>query len=200
MKSYGKLLLFSLVLFAVYQAFLLVMYLISMPEEEAAYLAEAERYTKTILMAVIYLLVLVVMKLICEGGAPGGVKMLCAAVMSAGLCLYLILSQGTFFTVFYYADTYAERDWLEDMVREYDIPMKAHYCIIPMEADGDYSYFLGRYLFYTDQMEEYVIEKPADMDQVTAPYIFLVDGGNAAVRSWVQQHYPEQAGNDVIIR
>ena len=49
-------------------------------------------------------------------------------------------------------------------------------------------------------MEEYVIEKPADMDQVTAPYIFLVDGGNEAVRSWVQQHYPEQAGNRVIIR
>lgn len=200
LKSFGKLMLFSLVLFVIYQGFQLGMYVFSMPAQEAAYLAEAERYTKTILMAVVYLLVLAVMKLIADVQLSEVKAGICALSMTAGTCLYLLVSQGTFFTVFYDDNTYGERDWIEDMVKEYDVPMGKTYCVIPQEDDGYYSSYLMQYLFSTYEVEEFVVSHPSDMDQVTASYIFLVGGGSDAVQEWVQEHFPEQAGNEVIIR
>ena len=200
LRSYGKLMLFALVLFVVYQGFLLWMYVFSMPLQEAAYLAEAERYTRTILMAVIYLLVLVVMKMIADAQLSDVKAGACALAMTAGTCLYLAAAQGSLRTVFYYESVYGERDWIEDMVKEYDVPMGETYCIVPLEDDGYYSSYLGQYLFSTHEVEEIVAEKPADMDLATASYIFLVEGGNDAAQEWVREHYPEQAGNSVIVR
>ena len=61
-----KISLFSAVLYIAYQIGLTQMYLFSMPAEEAAVLSESIRYSKSIIIAVIYILLILAMKTVSE--------------------------------------------------------------------------------------------------------------------------------------
>ena len=209
---------FSLLLYITYQLGLTGMYIFSMPETEASYLAEIERYTKLILIVVVYLWVLMVIRLMsgrhlpdaagADAKAAGavangkGIKTWvswAAAILSCGLLTgVLLVSFGEIRFVGQYTENLEERQWLEEQTEAYDIPYGSSYFIFPKQEDGAYSYYLGMFLFYSPYVDEVFVDEPEDLEEVWGDYIFVFDEGNPIIEDWVAENYPEQVGEAVI--
>jgi len=199
--TYVKVALISVVMYILYQVGLLAMYLFSMPSIEAAYLAEIERYTRTILIAVVYLVMVMAVKMISDMQRKTVSAYGITAVLIAAFCGILLGAKGQIRLAVQYTDNPQERDWIEKCMEEYQIPYGASYLILPSYDDGAYSYFLGMYVFGSPRVNEMVVEKETDLDDMPYyEYIFIYDQDNRAIEDWVNKNYPEQAGNEVIIR
>ncbi|MBQ9032209.1 MAG: hypothetical protein IJ106_12260 [Parasporobacterium sp.] len=196
--TYVKVALISVIIYLIYQAGLLAMYLFSMPGNEASYLAEIERYTKTILIVIVYLVMIMALRLISSEEIRTGPMIASTVLVAAALFGILYGSTGKIKLVVEYSDNPEERNWIESAMEEYDVPYGASYLILPKQEDGAYSYYLGMYIFQSPWVNEVYVDEPEDLDDVPFQYIFVFDEGNEIVEEWVKEHYPDQAGNKVI--
>ncbi len=208
LKLFLKIAVFSLILYVVYQLGLLAMYLFSMPGREATNLACIDRYTKTILIAILYLNMVPAVRLISETAK----KMLMSAVAAAGIFLSffvgIYISTGSVKTVFQKEMDEnekrwtEERKWLEEANVKYEVPTHESYCIlIPSSGDPGFTYYyIGEYIFMSTDITAFVVESEESLDGIAAKYIFVYDQDNENINNWIEANYPEQLGNEVIIQ
>ena len=199
-KIYMKTCIFSVVMYVAYQLGMLAMYLFSMPIDEAIVLASVTRYTKTILLAILYLMMIPMLKVISEVT----IEKIIGVIVILGFCMsffvYLYISFGKVKLAIQYTDNPEERNWIEGMKNAYGVPNESSYCVLIPKSDSGYVYFLEKYIFQSNSVGSAVISTQEDMDNITAKYVFLYDQNNEIVNAWVKNHYPDQYGNDVIIQ
>lgn len=199
-STYLKISILSFVLYVVYQCGMLTMYLFSMPGKEATSLAGNTRYTKTLLIVILYLTMIVVVKTISNEQikkikvlvATAFIILLFSAFMKCSLGIIKLAIQNPAYP--------EERLWIESAKLEYNVPEKESYCILIKNADAGYSNYLGRYIFQTTDISSVLVENEDDMDAIASKYIFLYDYENEIVSSWIKANYPDQFGNKVIVR
>lgn len=190
----------SLITYFLYQAGNLAMYLFSMPTSEAIRLAAIERYTKTILIAILYILMILVIQIISEASI-NQTKVWSITLLIAAFTVYL--SYATFHqirTPFYYADHPEKRLWLESQIQKYKLPESSSYCFLLPQNDSGYFDFLGRYEFDSSSTKSRVIDSYDDFSEITEKYVIIYDTENDIINQWIEDNYPNQIGNTVIIR
>lgn len=199
-RDFTKIALLSVGLYLLYQLGNLGMYLFSMPTVEALHLGGVERYTKTILLAILYLNMLPVLRLISD--APSWRQ---AAALTAGVSLalfaFLYLNLGSMDAVFRGREDPAKREWIESVGLEYGLPEGESYrVLVPAEFadDNGYMYILTRYVFRASSVR---VITETDLDSLTEdnPHFLLIyDPDEPEVARWVAAHYPSQTGRPVI--
>lgn len=202
-KSFFKVVVVSLVIYVVYQLGMLAMYLFSMPGEEATSLAAIERYTKTILIAIIYLNMISVVQLISKAAKKKILTIITTVCTFVTFFAVRYISSGSINsmkTVVQNEVVATERNWIEDACTEYAVPMHESYCILIPSEDFGYAYYLGKYIFQSTDIGTTVVQSEEQLNNVVAKYIFVYDQDNENVNNWIQKNYPEQLGNKVIIQ
>ena len=185
--------------FIVYQAGTLGMYILSMPSGEADRLAGIVRYTKTILIVGLYVLLILILKIL---SVTASVRKRAGIVfvMLLSLSGFMKLSLGEIRFAVQYRENPAKRIRIEQMKQDYQIPEGDSYCILIPKNDSDYASYVCRYVFQSEKVGSMVVKEPEDMDVITARYILIYDKKNKAVKKWVKKHAPDQTGREVIVR
>lgn len=198
--EYTKMMIFSIAMYITYQLGMLAMYLFSMPGKEATDLAGNTRYTKTVLIAVLYLTLLAAVRLISRADIKKLSQGVIAIVLFASYFGHMYLCMGSIKTFIQYTDYVEEREWIELARADYEVPNNESYCILIPEDDAGYAYYLGKYIFQSNAVSTLVVNDLAEMDGISSKYIFVYDHDNEAVEQWIRNRFPEQYGNRVIIR
>ncbi len=200
-KQYISILLFDILMFLIYQVGLLGMYLFSMPANEAAYLASADRYEKTILIAAVYLLTAVMAGVLSEADKINLKTVLLSMLMLSAFPVYEYMTFGNVRFAVEYTESPARRIWLESAKNDFVMNDDETYCILTAtENDKNYFYHLGKYVLETDQVRTKIITDMDQMDEITDEFIFIYDQKNEIIQRWIMENYPEQVGNRVIHR
>lgn len=197
-KIFIKLTLFSIIMYALYQIGTLGMYLFSMPTNEAISLDGSGRYTKTILIAVVYLMMILVVKSI-SCSETKIIEFCVTFVIIITFMIYMHFSLGEVRVAIQYRENPEERIWFETAKKEYKVLNGESYCILIKENDSGYAYFLGRYIFQTDSVRPIIAATAEDLDNIDSKYIFVYDQENEIVQKWIRDNYPEQYGDNVIV-
>ena len=195
MKEFRKTAVLSLVIYVTYMIGMLGMYLFSMPGGENGELAAVSRYTKSILIAILYLNMVPAVMLISE---LSGRKLMTAAAAACVFASFYVVS-GSFTTVLQLSYDASERKWIEDACKKYSVAMESSYCILIPSDDAGYASYLGKYIFQTP-VKAAVIQNEDDFNEISQKYVFVYDQNNEIIQNWVQKVYPEQVGNEVIIQ
>lgn len=199
-KIYIRICCFSFVMYAIYQLGMLAMYVFSMPLYEAIVLAAATRYTKTVLLAVLYLEMIPTLEILSEMKLYRFREIITTIGLCMSLFVFLFFSFGKIKLAVQYTDDPTERKWLEQAKNEYNVPNGSSYCVLIPKKDAGYAGFLGKYICQSNSVSARVIESEEDIDNVTAKYIFVYDQGNEITNEWIKNYYPDQYGNDVIMQ
>lgn len=134
---------------------LALMYLISMPYDEAIRLAAYERYEKQILIWIVGAVVIFALCYADFRSAIKGVRI--SKVIIVGLMVCLILfERGQVSNVFIKKDLYSgsKRERLENIKDMYNLPEGQKYYIYgeSIMSDSNYTYFIGRFVFWTNEI------------------------------------------------
>lgn len=191
---------FSLVLYVSYQIGMLAMYLFSMPGEGAVNLAAIDRYTKTILVAILYVIMIPAVQLVSQTDAKKALTFFTTACIAASFFVGMYISSGTINTVIQNKTDATERNWIENAGKKYGVPMYNSYCILIPSADSGYASYLGKYIFQSNAVSTEVVESEENLNNISAKYIFVYDQTNEVINAWIQKNYPEQIGNEVIVQ
>lgn len=191
---------FSLILYGTYQLGMLAMYLFSMPGWEATSLASIERYTKTILIAILYLNMVPAVRLFSVINKKKAMTAIAAGSTFASFFVGMYLSSGTMTTVVQNKVDASEREWIEAARIKYNVPKYESYCILIPEKDSGYADYLGKYIFQSKDMKTPVVESEETLNGISSKYIFVYDQDNEIIKNWIAEKYPEQQGNEVIIQ
>lgn len=199
-RTWGKALLLAALLYAAYQIGTLGMYLFSMPEAEARTLAGADRYTRSILIAAVYLFTAAALKTLAR--LPKGRALFSSALLSFALCGVLVLTTGQLRLAPLDGHDFdpATRRWIEETAEAYAIPEGSSVCVLTPEPDAGYANFVTRYILRSGDVLSFVADEEAKLDGVKNDYILLYDDIHPAIPAWVAEHYPEQLGERVIVQ
>ncbi len=201
-QSFSILFVGSVILYVMYQMGTFLMYLFSMPKEEALNLSGVSRYSKTVSLAIFYVIVLLCIKIFSELQLKNRTDMVSILAIWGIVAFCQKNVMGQFTTIFTYNSFSVEKRWMEDVKNRYNIPSDSSYCIlIKEENDPGYIYYLGKYVFQSNDFKT-VLNATEDSINSTgqANYILTYDKENQVIQDWVKLNYPNQAGNDVIIR
>ena len=199
-RTWGKALLLAALFYAAYQIGMLGMYLFSMPEAEASTLAGADRYTRSILIAAVYLFTAAALKTLAR--LPKGRALLPSALLSLALCGVLFLTTGQLRLAPLDGHDFdpATRRWIEEAAQTYAIPEGSSACVLIPEPDAGYANFVTRYVLRSGDVLSFVADEEGKLDGVKNDYILLYDDIHPAIPAWVAAHYPEQLGERVIVQ
>ena len=199
-KDYKSCFLFTLIFYVCYQIGMLGMYLFSMPGGEATSLAGSGRYLKTILIAILMIYMAFAIKSFSDVIVNGKIKALSAGILIICIFSFLYISQGKI----YFAPTTVhngeKRMWIENKREIYALPMYDSYCMLIPSNDSGYSYYLLKYIFQSNDVSSKIVDSIDDLNSVSSKYILVYDKENEIINTWIREMYPEQEGNDVIIR
>lgn len=192
----------AVVIYAIYQIGMLGMYIFSMPTNEAIGLSGVMRYTQTILLVIIYMMIIMVLISISE---LKNQHKLNAALMTACV-LVIVLQYKTFGKInlaFKYVDVYdqTERMWIEEQKQKYDVPEEESYAILIHDGEStDYTMNLCTYIFQSNRIKSRIIKTEEDMNEIDSKYVFCYDSDNEVIRNWVKMTHPDQEDNLVIVQ
>ena len=155
-KVWAILFFVSLIIFITYVVGEACMYLFSMPSSEAEDLPSIYRYTRTILIMILYLETLYCVYLIGNTDAKKPAAII-LSLFTIGFIVYF--AKLTHISYKYNPSILADRLWLENAKRDFEVPNEETYCILTMENNG-YLEVFGRYLFESrDVISKYYITK-----------------------------------------
>lgn len=202
-KLFKRILLASAATYVIYEIGMLGMYIFSMPLVEAVNLAGFGRYNASIMLAVMYMFTALALKVISSLNLKQVLPLVLSyVVLPAVFCLFLFMATGKPRFFLNYTGPYSPkaRIWLEEAIKEYDIPQGESYCYAIPKQDYGYMRFLSKYLLLSNRNEAVMREELSKLDETKCKYIFLYDSENEALKAWVLSKYPEQADEKVIIR
>ncbi len=199
-KDYKNCFLFTLIFYVCYQIGTLGMYLFSMPGGEATSLAGSSRYLKTIIIAILMIYMVFAIKSFSDSNINERIKTLTAGALI--ICIFSItfISQGKITFAPTTVKNSEERMWIEENRVKYKVPMYNSYCMLIPDNDSGYAYFLLRYIFQSNDVMSKTVGNIYDFNDIPSKYIFVYDKENEIINTWISEMYPEQAGNDVIVR
>lgn len=190
-------------LYIVYQMGMIGMYLFSMDTVEALNLGGIVRYSRTAVIAVMYVYTVLSLKTVSDLRMEHAFSsMAVALLLPASFCAFLFLSAGRVKSALLYTPSSGgpkERLWLEAAAENYGVPRGQSCCILIPQQDSGYAYFLGRYTLRSDAVSTLVADEENKLDDIQSDYIFIYDEDNEIVENWILKNYPEQAGEKVII-
>ena len=200
--QYGRAVFFFVALYAFYCIGMLIMYLFSMPTEEAMRLASNTRYLRSIIIAIFYLIAAYIIKyssMVCNITKKLFTKT-CIWILLGGIMIGVV-----YFTYGKYpkhvSQSVTRRRYVENIQNNYGIPEGAKCTIVISENDNwVHMAYMGKYLFYSPKTTAIFVENEEDIDRINANYIIVLDQENPTINQWIRDNYPEQAGNAVIIR
>lgn len=192
---------FCVLIYALYQFGMLLMYIFSMPLYEASILASSGRYCRTILVFDYYILLLLLLSSMSELGKSKKhfiVNIACAVLFSFAVILGNKSSLSSLLS--FNSSSSDFRHWIEKSSAIYQVIPGSSYCFLLQSEDYSYDGYLGRYLFQSPYTVKRVVDENTDMsDLENYKYIFNHDKDNPIIAEWITENYPEQIGNDVII-
>lgn len=199
-NTFFKIAKFSLGMYLVYQIGVLGMYIFSMPGNEATSLAGITRYTKTILIAIIYLVMISVIQLLSDINLKKMSTALVTFFIIIGVTIYQYSSLGSIHLAVQPTENPETRTWIETVKKDYKIPEGESYCILIPELDAGYSRHLSKYIFRSNFTTSLVVTTEEDLNKIEAKYILVYDQENDTIDKWIQKNYPDQYKNPVIIK
>ena len=199
-KDYKICFIFTMVFYLCYQLGMFGMYLFSMPGGEATSLAGSERYLKTIIIAILLIYMAFAIKSFSNSNISESIKTLSAVVLFISIFIFSYVSQGKIEFAPATIDNSEERMWVEQNREKYAVPMHDSYCILIPKDDYGYAHFLLKYTFQSDDVSSEIIKSSDDLNSISAKYVFVYDQENDIIKTWINELYPEQTGNNVIIR
>ena len=190
-------------LYIVYQLGMIGMYLFSMYTSEALNLGGIVRYSRTAVIAVMYVYTALSLKTVSALRMEQAFSSVAVALLlPVSFCVFLFLSAGkvkSAFTYTSYSGGPRERLWLEAAAENYGVPRGQSCCILIPQQDSGYAYYLGRYTLRSDAVSTLVADEESKLDDIQSDYIFVYDEDNEIVKNWILKNYPEQTGEKVII-
>lgn len=197
-KQYLVLFVSNTLIYISYCIGMFFMYLYSMPGSEATSLAGADRYRKTIFIA-LYILILIFLFNILSDMSGNWHKI----IVSFSVMILLIVSWkincNGFGTIFKTGNA-TERIWFQETMQRFNVPQNESYIICIPEEDSGYTRYLCRYLFLSNNVLVRVIKDKEDLDDIKKyQYLFDRDKNNEILNEWIEQNFSNQKGNDVIV-
>ena len=200
LSDYKKLLILSISLFVCYQLGMLGMYLFSMPGGEATSLAGSVRYLKTVLIAIFLLYMAFSVRMISLETFKQKDSLFSTIAVIVSIFVLAYVSQGSIQFAPKTVNNSEERLWIENNKELYSIPMHESYCMLIPTSDSGYAYYLLKYIFQSNDVSSKVVESIDDLSDISSKYILVYDKDNEIINTWINDTYPEQFGNDVIIQ
>ncbi len=200
-KTVLKLFIASFILYVLYQIGMLGMYFFSMPLSEALELACITRYTKTILIAMIFIALIMTTSLISALEVKNILHLILIIIAVALPIFFVKVCTGKFkFAVQYLDYPMTLKKKVEAMKDDYEIEEGSSYTFLRGDEDKGYVYMLGRSSFLSTEVSSMKVEDGAMLDSVDAKYIIILDQNNKEIENWVRENYPDQLGREVIIQ
>ncbi len=174
LKKTGSHLSYLVLIYLIYQVGMLSMYLFSMPNEEASYLAGYDRYHKSILIFIVYMLCVELIYINNSIGA--GIRSKYAMQV-----ISTIMVLNFFLTLSPSIDLYKKQN-LENSIREkydnlvsnYAIPKNSSYIVVIKDWNPGYVYFLSRYLLYSTEINVITEKDLNNLDGKLYDYEYLI--------------------------
>lgn len=179
-----------LVSYGLFMAVLAAMYLVSMPYAEAVNLSSYQRYENTIVMLLSGILAMYLLCLLqkpCAGAVRRAAIRIVSIAAAVGL-LCPLLPQVEELMVKPNAYTKTKRYQLEQIRDAYGLPEGASYLIVDAEAanDAGYTYFLGRYVFWSPRVGSCTPEELPDATKNRQYLIVLTE--DEQVDRYLREH------------
>ena len=73
------------------------------------------------------------------------------------------------------------------------------YIILVSHEDVKSVRYIGQYLFLSEAVDVINVNEETDSEAWNADYILILDRSNPLIAQWVQEHYPEQTNEQVIV-
>lgn len=194
--------LFAVFLFIAYQIGTMGMYVFSMPLSEALRLASSERYTRSILLAVFYVILILYMKIFSELNRVNIKNVMSNILLLATIIAVWGLTDDGFELFFNISgdNRSTERKWIESNVDKYTIPQGAK-CYIVANDNQLYLMHICRYILQSSQVTPISVDSQEDLEQITDwDYVFIYDNENPIIQDWIQEYYPDQLNQNVIVK
>ena len=196
-RKYAALVCFAVMMYVLYGAGMMGMFVFSMPRIAALALECIDRYTKTVDVAIGYLLAAYSLYLI---SAIDNRRM---SVMTNVLFLLMAgiwhIQLGEQYHIFKLPAGSSVRTEIESPIEEYGVQKGYSYLVCSREDHYDMPYFIWKYQMDTMHVKQIVVEQESQMEiEKDYDYVIVLDENNAIIQSWVEAHYPDQAGKRVI--
>lgn len=195
--KFAQLAKFSLLLYAVYSLSLAGMYMFSMGVQSALDMESIDRYIRTIDIA-LYLLMCAYMFALfsqLEGiriRSGAGLLALAALVAFWGVAENFQLVTQT-------RNNPEKRLYLENILAEYGVARGFSYLVCDEEEVVKYAAYVCRFCLDTNEVKQIKVTDPSQMEiEKDYDYIIILDTDNPVIENWVAEHYPQQAGSQVI--
>lgn len=195
-KAYCKLAAFSAVLYAAYVVGLMGMFVFSMHRDGALRLESIERYLYSI-DTVLYVLIGVFFFAVLAQ-SRGGKRWLSAVLMLVPI-LGTWIFPGKMCNVIQLPYDPSKRMAIQTMLEEYGVAHGFSYLICDTDTVPLTSEFICRFFVESDRVKQIQVTEPSHMEaEAQYDYILILDQGNPVIESYLQEHYPDQAGQQVI--
>ena len=194
---------FAIVLYITYQIGTMAMYVFSMPLNEALVLAGSTRYCKSILLAVFFVILILCMKILSRLNRVNVKNAISCFALVASVIVIWGFTDNSFQLFFNIPGDNCpeERQWIESNANRYNIPEGAKCCILAPEDNRGYLRYICRYVLHSPQIKAETVSSQEDLEGVTDwDYVFIYDNENPIIQDWIQEYYPDQLNQNVIIR
>ena len=194
-----RLLAISTALYVSYQLCTLGMYWFSMPMNEAYEVSGFPRYTRTILIAIWYLTASQAMMLLSCVKEDKAAAVIIASLFILGSWGQMYACEGGVRLPGSRYLPLSVRAQLQAAAEQYGVEPGASYIIFVSHEDVKLVRYIGKYLFLSEAVDVINVNEKTDREQWNADYIFILDKSNPLIAQWVQEHYPDQTNEQVIV-
>ena len=194
---------FAIVLYITYQIGTMAMYVFSMPLNEALVLAGSTRYCKSILLAVFFVILILCMKILSRLNRVNVKNAISCFALVASVIVIWGFTDNSFQLFFNIPGDNCpeERKWIESNANRYNIPEGAKCCILAPEDNRGYLRYICRYVLHSPQIKAETVSSQEDLEGVTDwDYVFIYDNENPIIQDWIQEYYPDQLNQNVIVK
>ena len=198
-RRFVRLLAISTALYGSYQLCMLGMYWFSMPLNEALEVSGFPRYTRTILIAVWYLTAAQAMKLLSCVREDKAATVIITSLLILGSWGQMYACEGAVRLPGSRFRPSPVRSRLEEAAEQYGVEQGTSYIILVSHEDVKSVRYIGQYLFLSEAVDVINVNEETDSEAWNADYILILDRSNPLIAQWVQEHYPEQTNEQVIV-
>lgn len=194
-KPFGKLAALVLPVYLLYVASLAGMYVFSMSASGALGLESIDRYMRTIDIAYLYWLLIFSFRLL-DSISNGSRTVVVSALLIAGV---VGLWQGYAPEKLDAPDGDAIRREISARLDEYGVAPGHCYLILGNGKKTLYRHYVYRYCLNSPDVTALKVTEAAQLDeQKDYQYIIIEDMDNPVIQAWIQEHYPDRVGQQVI--
>ena len=196
MKRYMKITTLLLGIYLFYVVGIILMYIFSMPLNEAMVLASISRYYRTILIFIYGILAIYSIKLISQYEIKNIVMI--SIILISLINVINIVSLDKYGNVFNVSKNAIEREKIEEIININKLEKDKKYIICISSSDSGYNYYLYKYLLFNDigviVVRDYDDTKYFD----NYDYIINTDQNNIIINEWLELNYSNQINNEII--